>query len=101
MEKIKTEDPAVLERLFPKGGNIGPVANRLLQAGMNVNTLRTNTTLRKDEWKEIDDTVVQISRQRLVGVGDLISRGLNYPLKNALKQNIAYRWNLCTGQSTQ
>jgi len=44
--------------------------------GFNVNALRTNTLLRKDEWKTLDDAVVGIAKDRLVGVGDLVSRGL-------------------------
>lgn len=83
----------------------GSVASRLLANGMNVDTLRlweengltymdkndkaervfmANATLRKDEWKHLDDTVVQIATQRMVGVGDLVSRGLTYNIPNGL-----------------
>lgn len=83
----------------------GPVASRLLANGMNVDALRlweengstymdkdgkaervlmTNATLRKDEWKHLDETVVQIATQRLVGVNDLVSRGLVYNIPNGL-----------------
>jgi len=63
-----------------QGRAYGDVANMLLASEMNVNALRTNATLRKDEWKSMDEKVVEISRQRMVGVGDLISRGLTYDL---------------------
>lgn len=62
----------------------GPVASALLASGFNANSLRTNDVLRKDEWKLFDDKVVEVARQRLVGVGDLLSRGLRLPVANAL-----------------
>lgn len=65
-------------------GAVGPVAKRLLANGMNTGALRTNDLLRKDEWKDLDQTVVQIARQRLVGVQDLVSRGLVYNITNGL-----------------
>lgn len=63
-----------------KGRAFGDVASALLASGMNANSLRTNATLRKDEWVAMDEKVVEISRQRMIGVGDLISRGLTYDL---------------------
>lgn len=62
----------------------GDVATRLLQSGFNVNALRPLGTLQKDEWKLLDEKVIQISRQRLRLVRDLMSRGLTYNLPNAL-----------------
>lgn len=41
-------------------------------------------TLLKDEWKQYDDVVLQVAQERLVGVGDLLSRGLTYSVPNAL-----------------
>jgi uncharacterized linocin/CFP29 family protein len=70
-----------------KGGGFqgsGLVAQRLLQGGFNVNALRTHDTLRKDEWKLYDTALVQIARKNLVGVQDLLSRGLVMRLANAL-----------------
>lgn len=64
-----------------KGGN---VAQKLLANGFSVNALRTNDTLRKDEWKLYDTQVVSIAKERLVGVGELVRRGLTYNLPNAL-----------------
>lgn len=65
-----------------KGG--GLVAQRLLQSNFNVNSLRTNDVLRKDEWKLYDTAIVQIAKARLIGVADLMSRGLSMKLPNAL-----------------
>lgn len=58
----------------------GDVAMRLLQANMNINALRTNDVLRKDQWIELDNRVVEIARKRLVGVGALMQRNLTYNL---------------------
>jgi len=77
------EISAAVDAIF-KGKAFGGVASRLLQSGMNANALRTNDTLRKDEWKHFDEAVVKISQQRLVGVNDLISRGLFLNIENGL-----------------
>ena len=53
----------------------GP-ARRLLQNGGDVKKLRTNDLLRKQEWQLLDETLVGIQRQRLIGVNDLRNRGL-------------------------
>lgn len=65
-------------------GTSGSVAQRLLQSGMNVQALRTNGTLRYDEWKLYDKVVVDVAQERLVVTQELLSRGLSYPLPNAL-----------------
>lgn len=63
----------------------GDVAMKLLQSNFNVNALRTNDVLRKDQWIELDRRVVEVARKRLVGVGALMQRGLTYNLgDNAL-----------------
>ena len=46
--------------------------------------LVTNATLRRDEWKQLDEAVVGIAETRLNGIQDLISRGLVYNLGNAM-----------------
>lgn len=42
------------------------------------------STLRKDEWKQLDEAVVTVVESRLTGVQDLINRGLVYNLGNAM-----------------
>lgn len=69
---------------FSRRGPRGDVAKVLLANNMDTGALRTNDLLRKDEWKQLDDAVVQIARIRLVGVGDLIRRNLVYNLTNGL-----------------
>ena len=46
--------------------------------------IQTNATLRRDEWKQLDEALLEVSRQRLGGVDDLISKGLTYNLGNAM-----------------
>jgi hypothetical protein len=73
-----------------QGRAYGGVAQRLLASGMNVNALRpfetptVNATLRKEEWKRLDEAVVDISVSRMTGVNDLVSRGLTYDIANGL-----------------
>lgn len=55
-------------------------AHRLLESGMNVNSLRTNALLRDDEWKRIDDAVLAVARGRLAGIRDLRDAGLTRDL---------------------
>ena len=63
---------------------VGGVAEILLNANFNIQSLRPNNVLRKDEWIHFDNKVVQIAQERLVAVGDLLSRGLRFNLPNAL-----------------
>lgn len=46
--------------------------------------INANATLRKDEWKELDTAILEVSRERLGGVQDLIDKGLTYNLGNAM-----------------
>lgn len=41
-------------------------------------------TLRRDEWKALDEAVVSIAETRLNGIQDLMNRGLVYNLGNAM-----------------
>lgn len=54
----------------------GSPARALLRANGHVEALRTNDLLRKDEWELLDETLVGIARQRLIGVNDLKEAGL-------------------------
>lgn len=73
--------------ILPNDGNpiaIGSVAQRLLQGGLNINSLRTNAVLRKEEWIQFDTVVVEVARSRLVGVADLVNAGLTFNLSNGM-----------------
>ncbi len=41
-------------------------------------------TLRRDEWKQLDEALMMVARYRLGGVEDLISKGLTFNLGNAM-----------------
>ena len=60
-----------------KGGDPKKVENYAVQ-------LVNNATLRRDEWKSLDEAVQRISEQRLVGITDLVSAGLIFNLGNAM-----------------
>lgn len=62
---------------------MGSVANKLLANGLNINALRTNDILRKEEWLVYDRTVIDVARAQLVGVADLLTAGLRLDLPNA------------------
>lgn len=46
--------------------------------------VNATATLRRDEWKALDDAILEPSRYRLGGVEDLVSKGLVYNLNNAM-----------------
>lgn len=60
------------------------VARVLAYNNFNIQALRTQDYLRKDAWTHMDRAVMDIARHELVGVGDLMSRGLTYNLPNAM-----------------
>ncbi len=85
------ETNAQVEFVTSQGGQLtgsGPVAQRLLASNFNVNALRTNDTLRKDEWKQYDDTLVEVATKRMPLVQELISLGLTHPITNGLGTTI-------------
>lgn len=77
----------IQDSLTTAGGSLGAsgtVAAKLLSSGFKVSALRTLGTLQKDEWIHFDNAVLEVARERLIGVGDLVSRGLTFDLPNAL-----------------
>jgi uncharacterized linocin/CFP29 family protein len=91
----------------------GPIGQKLLSAGMDTSVLKpyigddgytymtrlvngkfqairinANATLRKDEWKQLDDAVLFAAQERLVGVADLYSRNLVYRIGNGLGKTV-------------
>ena len=59
------------------GGNM---ASKLLANNMNMQILRTNAILQKEEWVDLDKRVIKLAEERLVMTQDLISAGLTYDL---------------------
>jgi len=98
------------------GRAIGNVASTLLTNGFDVATLRPwvgddgrhyiatkdlrtnklvstpvltrNATLRKDEWKQIDDAVTMAARERLRIISDFRSKGLVYTVPNGMGKTV-------------
>jgi uncharacterized linocin/CFP29 family protein len=62
----------------------GSIAQRLLQSGGDWNSLRTNAVLMRDEWIAFDREVVDITRENLVAVAEVMNRGLVMNLPNAI-----------------
>lgn len=50
----------------------------------SVRPILTNGTLRRDEWKQLDASILDVSRYRLGGIQDLIGKGLTFNLGNAM-----------------
>lgn len=49
-----------------------------------VQRIQANATLRRDEWKQLDEAVLKIAETRLVGIQDLVDNGLVFNLGNAM-----------------
>lgn len=79
--------PVTVDTIQSTGNSIratGQVAEILAQNDFNVNALRTQDYLRKDDWTYFDNRVIEIARHRLIGVGDLMAKGLTYDVPNAM-----------------
>jgi len=50
--------------------------------------IQHNGTLRRDEWKRVDDAVLMISENRLNGIADLISSGLTYNIGSGMNSTV-------------
>lgn len=50
----------------------------------NAQCLRTNDSLRKDEWIHLDDAIIEEGMVRLRGVADLMAAGLTVPVPDAM-----------------
>lgn len=63
---------------------------RALSQGKPLNSavLRTNDTLKFGDWIYFDTALVEEAQMQLVGVADLIARGLTRPVSNALGKTI-------------
>ena len=50
--------------------------------------IQANATLRRDEWKRLDDAVLGISESRLNGIQDLITNGLTYDIGSGMNSTV-------------
>jgi uncharacterized linocin/CFP29 family protein len=58
--------------------------NRNIDPGL----LRTLSTLRRDEWKAFDDALIDVARERLVAVADVVGRGLTGKVTGAMGKTV-------------
>lgn len=83
-----------MDDVIHNGTGYGSVAERLMANGFKTQALKpvlglhANGVLRKDEWIEFDQTVVDIAQERLVGAQDLIGRGLTFNIPNGMGKTI-------------
>ena len=77
-----------------KGGAVDDPANYVAIPALN-----TNATLRRDEWKTLDDVVMGVQELRLGGIDDLTSAGLVYNLGNAMGTTVL-EWHDVTSSLT-
>ena len=57
-------------------------------ANYTVSPTNNAATLRRDEWKTLDETILKVAETRLGGVQDLISKGLVYNLGNGMGSTV-------------
>jgi hypothetical protein len=84
---VNADVEAIVDAVFKKQA-YGDLAKRLLANNMSANALRTNDTLRKDEWKHYDTALLKVAQERLIGVADLMGRGLTYSIANGLGKTV-------------
>lgn len=72
-----------IARSSKDSGSMESIRKDLLSCYQSV-PINTNATLRRDEWKQLDDVVQKISETRLGGVQDLIDNNLVFSLGNAM-----------------
>jgi uncharacterized linocin/CFP29 family protein len=71
LDDLEIQSPGAFARSLPA---------HLLNSGLNINALRTNTLLRRDEWAMLDERVIEIAANTLNGIADLRAAGLTVPL---------------------
>ena len=88
---MQTPNGAQVDLIGVQDGQLrstGDVATRLMQSGFNINSLRTNAVLRKDEWSQLDTALIEVARKRLPLVTALVGAGLTFNIGNGLGTTI-------------
>ena len=82
-------DPNILRPYLGKGGKTVFV-NTIQPDGKFKATRIANvtTTLRKDDWKLLDDAIIKVSKERLRAIADLRAMGLTYTIPNGMGRTI-------------
>lgn len=78
-------DPRVLRPYLGKDDR--PYITRNM-GGKEIAIPTNNATLRYNEWKLLDDAIIEASRPRLMLVNDLRSRGLTYNIPNGMAHTV-------------
>jgi len=70
-------------------GLTGNAVKVLINNGFNMEVLRTNAILRKDEWVDFDERAVQLAQEKMTVATDLIDMGLTYELPGGLGDTVS------------
>lgn len=57
-------------------------------ASYKATPIQANATLRRDEWKRLDDAVLKIAESRLSGIQDLVNRNLTYDIGDGMGSTV-------------
>lgn len=91
---------AVADRLLQCNGDIGALRPWIGKNGreyvtINMNGIPTSvptgnvtTTLRKDDWKILDDAIIKVAKPRLKAVADLRAGGLTFNIPNGMAKTV-------------
>lgn len=71
--------------------NVYQGGDKWAEASWKAQRMFTNATLRRDEWIQLDQALLQISQTRLGGVQDLIDNNLVYRLGNPMGTTVLER----------
>jgi uncharacterized linocin/CFP29 family protein len=63
----------------------------------NTQAVNANALLRRDEWKQLDDVLIDVGRTRLGGIQDLIDKNLVFNLGNAMGTTVL-EWHDVNGE---
>jgi uncharacterized linocin/CFP29 family protein len=88
-QKLLTNGNSMLDRPFYDDDGVPCIqvyhgGDRTKIENYSVKPLNTNATLRRDEWKALDEVLLEVNRYRLGGIEDLKSNGLVYNLGNPM-----------------
>jgi hypothetical protein len=72
-----------------------------LPTSYKTTVLQTNATLRREEWMRLDESVVDVARERLGGIQDLIDKNLTYNLGNAMGTTVLEWHDVGDGQEAE
>jgi uncharacterized linocin/CFP29 family protein len=77
---LDPSSPADVQILSPGSLSSNTLPRLLLENNLNLDALRTNALLRKDEWELLDTRLVTTFNEALNGIADLRNRGLTLDL---------------------